>query len=76
MLRMAERMTISVGEHVARRVRTRGATTPGGASGYLERLVREDELREAAHEGARWFADHPTYELEAAEESEAAWRSA
>lgn len=72
MVCMAERITVSFGEPMARRVRRCGATTRGGASGYLERLVREDELREAATSAAQWFAEHPAYEQDAADESAAA----
>ncbi|HEY2221733.1 hypothetical protein [Actinomycetospora sp.] len=71
---MSERMTVSFVEQIARRVRARGVDTPGGASGYLERLVREDELREAARASASWFQAHPSYEADAAEESVGAWR--
>lgn len=52
---------MSLDQHVAARVRQCGARSRGGASGYLERLVRQDEMREAAAAMARWYADHPTY---------------
>ena len=55
-----ERITISVDPGVAARVRRCGARSgPGGASSYLERLVRQDETREAAEALARWYAQHP-----------------
>ncbi len=55
-----ERLTISLDQPVAARVRQYGARTRGGASGYLERLVRADALREAANSLARWYAANPT----------------
>ncbi len=55
-----ERLTISLDQRVAARVRQCGARTRGGASGYLERLVQADALREAANSMARWYAANPT----------------
>ena len=69
---MTERMTVSFGEPVARRVRECGERTRGGASGYLERLVRQDELREALRAHGQWFAQHPDYESDARAEAAAA----
>jgi hypothetical protein len=61
-LRMsAERVTVSFEPAVARRVRQCGARRPGGASAYLAKLVRDDELREAGEQMAAWYAAHPTY---------------
>ena len=62
-----ERITVSLDAGVAARVRQCGATSRGGASGYLERLVRQDELGEAVDAMASWYARHPGY----AEDSEA-----
>lgn len=45
----------------AARVRECGARIRGGASGYLEHLVRQDALREAAASAASWYAAHPAY---------------
>jgi hypothetical protein len=45
----------------AARVRQCGARIRGGASAYLEHLVRQDALREAAASAASWYAAHPTY---------------
>ena len=56
-----ERITVSLESGVAARVRQCGATSRGGASGYLERLVRQDELREAGEAMARWYAANPQY---------------
>ncbi|MDQ3154626.1 MAG: hypothetical protein M3R63_23845 [Actinomycetota bacterium] len=67
-----ERMTVSLAGSTAARVRQCGARTRGGASAYLERLVRQDALREAAEHHARWFAEHPNYLADAVAEAEAA----
>jgi hypothetical protein len=53
-----ERLTISVDPEIARRVRQCGARR-GGASGYLESLVRQDQVREAADAMGRWYAERP-----------------
>jgi hypothetical protein len=67
-----ERMTVSLDGSTAARVRQCGARTRGGASAYLERLVRQDAVREAAEQHARWFAQYPTYFEDAEAEAEAA----
>ena len=72
MVCMSERITVSFDEPVARRVRQCGARTRGGASGYLERLVRQDELREALRAHGQWFAANPGYDLDAQAEAAAA----
>ena len=51
-----ERLTISLDGRAAARVRQCAAASRGGASGYLERLIREDEMREAVAAAGRWFA--------------------
>jgi hypothetical protein len=61
-----ERITVSLDSGVAARVRQCGAQSRGGASGYLERLVRQDQLRESVDAMARWYAHNPGY-AEAAE---------
>lgn len=67
-----ERLTISLDQSVAARVRQCGARTRGGASGYLERLVRADALRDAADSMARWYAVNPTYAEDSLAETAAA----
>lgn len=67
-----ERITISVDTRVAARVRQCGASSVGGASGYLERLVRQDELREGVEAMASWYARNPTYAEDAEDERIAA----
>jgi hypothetical protein len=67
-----ERLTISLDAGVAERVRQCGARSRGGASGYLERLVREDELREGVDAMARWYAQQPAYAEDAEAERVAA----
>lgn len=65
-------MTVSMDAGTVARVRRCGARTRGGASGYLERLVRQDELREAVSEHGRWFREHPDYIEHALAETAAA----
>jgi len=67
-----ERITVSLGSSAAERVRQCGARNRGGASGYLERLVQQDALREAAEQHARWFAENPSWLTDAEAEREAA----
>lgn len=62
-----ERITVSLDAAVADRVRLCGARFRGGASGYLERLVRQDELREGVEQMSRWYRQNPGY----AEDAEA-----
>jgi hypothetical protein len=72
-LRMsAERVTVSFEPAVAQRVRRCGASRPGGASAYLAKLVRDDELREACEQLAVWYAAHPSYVDDALAETAAA----
>ena len=72
-LRMsAERVTVSFDPAVARRVRRCGAHRPGGASAYLAKLVRDDELREAGAQMAAWYAAHPSHVEDALAETAAA----
>jgi hypothetical protein len=54
-----EWLTISLDGRAAARVRQCGSRSRGGASGYLERLVREDEMREAVAAAGRWYAERP-----------------
>jgi hypothetical protein len=62
LLRMQrERLTVSLHPQTAARVRQCGARTNGGASAYLEHLVRQDAMREAVAAAASWYAAHPTY---------------
>ncbi|MGH3822883.1 MAG: hypothetical protein ACRDRA_08630 [Pseudonocardiaceae bacterium] len=56
----------------AARVRQCGARIRGGASAYLEHLVRQDALREAAASAASWYAAHPTYTADSEAEALAA----
>lgn len=75
-MKQRERLTISLDQPVAARVRQCGARTRGGASGYLERLVRADALREAASSMARWYAANPTYVEDSLAETAAAFDEA
>jgi hypothetical protein len=67
-----ERITISMDPGVAARVRQCGASSRGGVSGYLERLVRQDELREGVDAMARWYDRNPQYAVDAEAERIAA----
>jgi hypothetical protein len=67
-----ERLTVSLHPQTAARVRQCGARTNGGASAYLEHLVRQDALREAAASAASWYAAHPTYAADSEAETLAA----
>ncbi len=67
-----ERLTVSMEPQTAARVRQCGARTRGGASGYLERLVRQDALREAAEAASAWYAAHPSYADDSETETSAA----
>lgn len=51
-----ERLTVSLDARVAARVRQCAARTRGGASGYVERLIRADELRDALDHAAAYDA--------------------
>ena len=63
---------MSMEPQTAARVRQCGARTRGGASAYLEHLVRQDALREAAAAAASWYAAHPTYVADSEAETMAA----
>lgn len=63
---------MSMESQTAARVRQCGARTKGGASGYLEHLVRQDALREAAASAASWYAARPTYAADSEAETLAA----
>jgi hypothetical protein len=67
-----ERITVSLDSRTAERVRQCGARSHGGASGYLERLVRQDALGEAVEQHARWFAANPSWLADAEAERDAA----
>jgi hypothetical protein len=55
------RLTVSMQPQMAARVRQCGTRTRGGASAYLEHLVRQDALREASAAAASWYAAPLTY---------------
>jgi hypothetical protein len=67
-----KRLTVSMEPQTMARVRQCGARFRGGASGYLEHLVRQDALREAAASAASWYAAHPTYAADSEAEAMAA----
>jgi hypothetical protein len=55
---MKERVTVSLDPHLAQIVRQRSASSPGGVSGYVERLIRYDQLKDAVAAVARWHAEN------------------
>jgi hypothetical protein len=57
-----ERVTVSLDQRAAARVRQCAAGTRGGASGYIERLIRDDEMRDAVADAAAWYGAHPDAE--------------
>ena len=67
-----ERLTVSMEPQTAARVRQCGARIRGGASAYLEHLVRQDALREATESAAGWYATHPKYAVDSDAETRAA----
>lgn len=69
---MKERMTISLDGQAAAHVRRRGARIRGGASAYVERLVRQDVMREAASSAAAWYGRNPGYAEHSDQETDAA----
>lgn len=52
-------LTISVDPRVAERVRCCARSEAGGAAGCLERVVRQDEFRDAGAAMGRWHAERP-----------------
>lgn len=67
-----ERLTVSMEPQTAARIRRCGAHTKGGASAYLEHLVRQDALREAAGAAANWYTAHSSYAADSEAEALAA----
>lgn len=67
-----ERITVSLDGQEAAHVRQCASRFRGGASGYLERLVREDRLREGVDALVRWYAANPGYSEDAEAERIAA----
>ncbi|MBV9313120.1 MAG: hypothetical protein JO100_05115 [Pseudonocardia sp.] len=66
-------MTISIDRQWAVAVRRSAEGHPGGVSGYLERVIRDHEMRRAVRRLGAWYAQHPEVvvadvaEIEAAE---------
>lgn len=70
--RMRERVTISIDQHLLASVKRSASTTPGGLSGYLERIIRQHQLREAVRAVGDWYAAHPDRVAAGIAEAEAA----
>jgi hypothetical protein len=69
---MTERLTFSFDDQTAGRVRQCAAHTRGGASAYVARLIKQDQLREAGESMARWYSAHPTFVEDQSAERDAA----
>lgn len=69
---MTERVTISLDDRAATRVRHCAAQTRGGASAYVAKLIRQDELREAGESMSRWYGENPSFLQDQADERDAA----
>lgn len=70
---MKQRVSLSLEQARARHLqRCAERSTGGNVSAYVERLLVDDELRQAAIAAAAWYAAHPSYAEDSAAESEAA----
>jgi len=67
-----QRLTVSVDSRFTEMIKDVGAHTPGGVSGYVERLIRQDWLRRELARLQHWGLAHPGYIADSIEESEAA----
>jgi len=67
-----ERATFSLDPSTVARIRQCAARNRGGASGYIEQLVREDAMRDAVAQLERFHREHPTYAEESLAERDAA----
>ncbi|ODU05236.1 MAG: hypothetical protein ABS81_08205 [Pseudonocardia sp. SCN 72-86] len=67
-----ERATFSLDGTTIGRIRQCAATSRGGASGYIERLVREDAMRDAVAKLEQFHQDNPSYAEDALAEIAAA----
>jgi hypothetical protein len=67
-----ERATFTFDPGTMTRIRQCGARNRGGASGYLEALVRRDAMQDAVADLAAWYQRHPNYAEDSAAEFEAA----
>jgi hypothetical protein len=69
---MRERITITLDHAIAARVKRAAASSPGGVSGYIERVIDEHERRAVVRSTARWYAANPEYVAADVAEAEAA----
>jgi len=68
-----QKMSLSIEQAHARHLqRCAQRTTAGNISAYIERLLAEDEMRQATAAAALWYAHHPSYAEESAAETEGA----
>lgn len=70
---MKQRVSLSLEQAQARHLqRCAQRTTGGNVSAYVERLLADDELRQASAAAAAWYAAHPAYAEDSAAEADAA----
>lgn len=67
-----ERVTFSLDGTIVARIRHCAASNRGGASGYIERLVREDAMRDAVAQLEQFHTEHLTYAEDSIAERDAA----
>jgi len=73
LLGVKQKMSLSLEQqHVRHLQRCAQRSTNGNVSAYIERLLAEDELRQAVTTAARWYAAHPHYAQDSAAEAQAA----
>jgi hypothetical protein len=67
-----ERTTFSLEPSTVARIRQCAARNRGGASGYIEQLVRADAMAEAVRGLGEWYEAHPDHADDSAAELAAA----
>ena len=68
-----QKMSLSIDQSHARHLqRCAQRATNGNISAYIERLLAEDEMRQATAAAAVWYSRHPRYAEESTTEAEAA----
>jgi hypothetical protein len=68
-----QKMSLSIEQGYARHLqRCAQRTTNGNISAYIERLLADDEMRQATTAAAAWYSRHPRYAEDSTAEAEAA----
>ncbi|HEY4004177.1 MAG TPA: hypothetical protein VGM60_03175 [Pseudonocardia sp.] len=69
---MKQKMSLSIEQKHARHLqRCAQRSTDGNISAYIERLLAEDEMRQAVTAAARWYTAHPYYAEDSVAEAQA-----